>query len=210
MARIYAFRGIRYNPKVVPDLSLVVTQPYDRIGEKEEAEYLRRSPYNFVRLIGTKIPPKDDSEYTKRAELFRTWLSQGVLIRDERPGLYLYRVRFTHDGKQYERWGFVALLDLRESEVRKHERTLRGPKEDRLKLFRATEAHLEHIFLLYRDPKRRATEALLSTAEGREPDMRARDDFGNTHEMWHISNPEAIEAVPVSYTHLTLPTNREV
>jgi len=195
MAKVYAFRGIRYNPKVVPDLSLVVTQPYDRIGEKEEAEYLRRSPYNFVRLIGTKIPPKDDSEYERRAELFRAWLSQGVLIRDEKPGFYLYRVRFTHDGRQYERLGFVALLDLRESEVRKHERTLRGPKEDRLKLFRATEAHLEHIFLLYRDPKRRATEALLSAAKGREPDMRARDDFGNTHEMWHISDPKAIEAV---------------
>jgi uncharacterized protein (DUF1015 family) len=91
-----------------------------------------------VRLIGTKIPPKDDSEYEKRAELFRAWLSQGVLIRDEKPGFYLYRVRFTHDGREYERLGFVALLDLRESEVRKHERTLRGPKEDRLKLFRAT------------------------------------------------------------------------
>lgn len=195
MAKIYAFRGIRYNQKVVGDLSQVVTQPYDRIGEKEEAEYLRRSPYNFVRLIGTKIPPKDESEYEKRAELFRAWLSQEVLIRDEKPGFYLYRVRFTHDGKSYERLGFVALLDLRESQVKKHERTLRGPKEDRLKLFRATEAHLEHIFLLYRDPKRRATEALLSAASGRPPDMTAKDDFGNLHEMWHISDPGAIQAV---------------
>jgi len=195
MAKIYPFRGIRYNLSAVGDLSRVVTQPYDRIGPKEEAEYLRRSPYNFVRLIGTKTPPKDEAEYTRRAELFREWLSKGILTRDEKPGFYLYRVHFTHDGKSYERLGFVALLDLRESQVKKHERTLRGPKEDRLKLFRATEAHLEHIFLLYRDPKRQATQALLSAVEGRAPDMHAYDDFGNVHEMWHVSDPAAITAV---------------
>ncbi len=195
MAKIHAFRGIRYNSKRVGDLSQVVTQPYDRIGPKEEAEYLRRSPYNFVRLIGTKIPPKDESEYEKRAELFRAWLSQGVLIRDEKPGFYLYRVRFAHEGKTFERLGFVALLDLRESQVKKHERTLRGPKEDRLKLFRATEAHLEHIFLLYSDPKQKATAALLSAVAGRAPDMAARDDFGNVHEMWHVADPGALQVV---------------
>ena len=195
MAKIFAFRGIRYNPKVVGDLSPVVTQPYDRIGPKEEAEYLARSPYNFVRLIGTKIPPQDEREYERRAQLFREWLAQGILVRDERPGFYLYRVRFSHDGKSYERWGFVALLDLRESQVKKHERTLRGPKEDRLKLFRATEAHLEHIFLLYRDPERRATQALRSAVGSRAPDMQAKDDFGNVHEMWHVSDRAVVEAV---------------
>jgi len=202
MAKIYPFRGIRYNLKVVGDLSQVVTQPYDRIGPKEEAEYLRRSPYNFVRLIGTKTPPKDEAEYQQRAELFRDWLSQGILVRDEKPGFYLYRVRFVHDGKVFERWGFVALLDLRESLVKKHERTLRGPKEDRLKLFRATEAHLEHIFLLYRDPERRATGALLSVAAGRAPDMQATDDFGNDHAMWHVFDPAVAEEVQAALAPL--------
>lgn len=195
MAKIYPFRGIRYNPKAVGELSQVVTQPYDRIGQREEAEYLRRSPYNFVRLIGTKTPPKDEADYASRAKLFQSWLSAGILVQDERPGFYLYRVRFTHDGKEHERLGFVALLDLRESLVKKHERTLRGPKEDRLKLFRATEAHLEHIFLLYRDPESRATQALKTAVAGEGPHLRARDDFGNVHEMWHVAEPGAIEEV---------------
>lgn len=198
MARLYPFRGVRYNLDRIGDLSKVVTQPYDRIGPKEETEYLRRSPYNFVRLIGTKTPPKDEGSYAQRAELFRTWLSEGVLLQDERPGLYLYRVKFTHGNKGHERLGFVALLDLRESQVRKHERTLRGPKEDRLRLFRATEAHLEHIFLLYRDPGGRATKALSRAISGGEPHMRAQDDFGNLHEMWHVADPEAIEGVALA------------
>ena len=195
MAKLYPFRGIRYNPNRVRDVSQVVTQPYDRIGPKEEEEYLRRSPYNFVRLIGTKIPPQDPASYAQRAELLQNWLAQGILVQDERPGFYLYRVRFAHEGKTFERLGFVALLDLRESLVKKHERTLRGPKEDRLKLLRATEAHLEHIFLLYRDPEGKATTALLSAVGGAPPEMRAEDDFGNLHEMWHVSEPAAIAAV---------------
>lgn len=202
MAKLHPFRGIRYNLSLVGDLSLVVTQPYDRIGPKEEAEYLARSPYNFVRLIGTKTPPKEEVEYQRRAELFRDWLARGILVRDEKPGFYLYRVRFTHEGKGYERWGFVALLDLRESLVKKHERTLRGPKEDRLKLFRATEAHLEHIFLLYRDPEGKATQSLISAAGSRPPHMQAKDDFGNTHEMWHVSDSAAIAAVQAALSPL--------
>ena len=35
-----------------------------------------------------------------------------------------------------------------------HERTLSGPKEDRLKLFRATKTNLSPGFMLYRDPAR--------------------------------------------------------
>jgi uncharacterized protein (DUF1015 family) len=195
MAKIYPFRGLRYNLDRIGDLSKVVTQPYDRIGPKEETEYLRRSPYNFVRLIGTKTPPKDEGNYAQRAELFRTWLSERVLLQDEKPGLYFYRVKFTHGREEHERLGFVALLDLRESQVKKHERTLRGPKEDRLRLFRATEAHLEHIFLLYRDPGSQATKALWTAISGQAPHMRAQDDFGNHHEMWHVADPEAIKGV---------------
>ena len=86
MAKVLAFKAVRYNPKVVGDLSMVVTQPYDRIGPKEEAEYLRRSPYNFVRLIGTKIPPKDDSEYAKRAELFGPGFPKGSSSAMRSPG----------------------------------------------------------------------------------------------------------------------------
>ena len=45
-----------------------------------------------------------------------------------------------------------------------HERTLSGPKEDRLKLFRATRTNLSPGFMLYRDPAR-ALDAPLAKAE---------------------------------------------
>jgi len=190
---IYPFRGIRYNPEIVGDLSAVVTQPYDRIGPEEEEEYRKRSPYNIVRVIGGKVPPRDDSEYQRRAETFRKWLSEGVLVQDPEPGIYAYWQRFEWEGREYTRKGFVALIDLRESGVKAHERTLKGPKEDRLKLLRATEANFGHVFLLYRDPSLTASKAISDAVSGKDPEMRAIDDFGNEHLLWRITDPGVIE-----------------
>ncbi|MCX7750260.1 MAG: DUF1015 domain-containing protein [Candidatus Bipolaricaulota bacterium] len=195
MAVVHPFRGLRYNSQAVEDLSLVVTQPYDRIGPEEEAAYLRRSPYAYVRLIGTKVPPQDPGDYARRAALLREWIEKGVLVHDPAPGVYLYRQSFRHDGRELVRQGIIALLDLAQSGAKPHERTLRGPKEDRLKLFRATEAHLEHIFLLYRDPERRATRAAEGAVGSRGPDAVARDDFGNRHELWYIPDRAAVAAI---------------
>jgi len=194
MAKIYPFRGVRYNLDVVGDLSKVVTQPYDRIGPKEEEEYKRRSPYNIVRVIGGKVPPKDDAEYARRAETFRKWLAEGVLVRDPEPALYAYYQEFEWKGEVHTRKGLVVLLDLKESSVKAHEKTLKGPKEDRLKLLRATEANFGHIFMLYEDPSRRASGAVDERVAGRAPEMEAVDDFGNRHLLWRITDEEAIRA----------------
>lgn len=192
MANISPFRGVRYNSRLVGDLSQVVTQPYDRIGPKEEQEYKRRSPYNIVRVIGGKVPPQDDTEYARRAQVFRKWLSEEVLVRDPEPALYAYYQEFEWEGQVHTRKGVVALLDLRESSVKAHEKTLKGPKEDRLKLLRAVEANFGHIFMLYEDPSRRASGAVDGEVAGTAPDMEARDDFGNRHLLWRITDEETI------------------
>jgi uncharacterized protein (DUF1015 family) len=207
MAVIHPFRGLRYNPSLVGDLSAVVTQPYDRIGPHEERTYLGRSAHSYVQLIGTKSPPRDEAEYARRAELLQTWFREGVLVQDERPGIYLYRQKFRlsvdrgpstgnrQPATVLTRQGLIVLLDLAASGAKPHEQTLRGPKEDRLKLFRATEAHLEHIFLLYNDPARTAAAAAERAIGQRPPDLTATDDFGNTHDLWYIPDPGPVKAV---------------
>jgi len=223
MAVIHPFRGLRYNPAVVEDLSRVVTQPYDRIGPDEVTQYLRRSPHSYVQLVGTKSPPQDETEYARRAALLRTWIRDGVLVQDERPGVYLYRQTFRsavdrgplsvgrepatgnrEPGTALTRQGIIALLDLTQSGAKAHEHTLRGPKEDRLKLFRATEAHLEHIFLLYNDPVRTATSSAEGAIGERRPDLVAEDAFGNTHELWYVADPAAVQSVQSALRPLEL------
>ncbi len=197
MARIIPFRGYRYNPDVVGDISAVVTQPYDRIGEKEQESYYARSPYNIVRIIKGKPQPGDDGEnvYTRAARFLSEWIEKGILKRDSEPSFYAYHQEYEFGGKRLVRKGVIALGKLEPEKVHAHERTLKGPKEDRLKLLRATEANFGHIFMLYSDPARRADTAVAAATEGVTPTITATDDFGNAHRVWRITDQEVISAV---------------
>ncbi len=205
MADLYAFSGLRFNPDVVGDLSQVVTQPYDRIGPDLMRAYLDRSPYNIVRITGSKRPPGDEGDYRRRGELLQRWIADGVLVADPEPGIYAYYQEYSFEGTTYTRKGIVALLDLRGQgdRAKAHERTLKGPKEDRLKLLRATEANFGHIFMLYRDAQCTATEAVDREISGLAPDAEARDDFGNRHLLWQITSEETVARVQSALAEMT-------
>jgi len=197
MAQIIPFRGYRYDPEIVGDVTAVVTQPYDRIGAKEQEIYYSRSPYNIVRIIKGFPQPGDDGEnaYTRAARFLAEWIENGVLKRDPEPSFYAYHQEYEFEGERFVRKGIIALGKLEPEKVHAHERTLKGPKEDRLKLLRATEANFGHIFMLYSDPARRADGAVAAAIEGVPPAIEAIDDFGNAHRVWKITAPAVISAV---------------
>lgn len=200
MAKIAPFRGWRYNKEVVGDLNKVVTQPYDKIDDALREEYLRRSEYNLVRIIKGPALPDDtvnDNPYTRAAEYWNRWIEDRVLIREAGPALYPYTQEFTVEGKTYLRKGLIALVSLEDnkSAVRAHEKTLSGPKADRLKLMRATEANDGQIFMLYNDPEHRVNNLLEpELAPGREI-MQVTDDFGAVHRLYRLTRPGLIRDI---------------
>jgi len=198
MAEIHAFRGIRYGVTEVGSLTDVVTPPYDRVPEDVQATLYARSPLNMVRIIKGRAEPGDDERnnvYTRAAGTFREWLGSGVLVRDPDPSLYVYHQEYTFAGERLVRKGVMALAKLEPQKVHAHERTLKGPKEDRLRLMRASEANFEHVFMLYNDSRRVADRALAEAVDGRKPDMVAEDADRNPHRVWRVSDPRTIAAV---------------
>jgi uncharacterized protein (DUF1015 family) len=160
MVKVKPFRGLRYNPDGFCDLSDVITAPYDRIHEREQAEYYEQSAYNFTRVIKGLATPQDDEQnniYTRARNYVLNWQAENVLIRDPQPALYIIEQRFlTADGKEHVRRGLTAALELSrfdEGDVLPHEHTLRGPKIDRLNLTRTTQTCWGQIFMLYPDEK---------------------------------------------------------
>ena len=197
MAHIIPFRGLRYDPSRAGEASALVTQPYDRIGEEEQKAYYERSPYNIVRIIKGIAQPSDNGEnvYTRAASYLRKWLDEGILMRDAEPSLYVYHQGYTFGGERLTRKGVIALGKLEPERVHAHEKTLKGPKEDRLRLMRATEGNFGHIFMLYSDPQRAADAALDAAIAGAEPTISAVDDYGNDHRVWRITDPDVISVV---------------
>ena len=182
MTEIRPFRGLRYDASRV-DLQRVVCGPYDVIGPDEAATLRAASPYSAIDLELPVPREGQPDRYLAAAERLREWQSEGVLVRDDEPALYLVEQTFRGpDGWERTRRGFVCLLKLEEFDKRvvlPHEKTHKGPKEDRLQLFRATQANLSPIFLLYPDPTNDVGAALAAAPPPSSPPLSVTDRDGN-------------------------------
>jgi len=175
-------------------LASVVAPPYDVIDATQRAELAARHPNNVVKLI---LPDGEgDAKYAHAADLLMAWRTEGSLVRDDEPAFYRYDQSFEPPGggAKITRRGFlglVKLVDLDRGIVLPHERTLSGPKEDRLKLFRATRTNLSPGFMLYRDPARALDSALEAATEL----TRLTTADGVEHALAKITDKEALRAI---------------
>jgi len=78
--------------------------------------------------------------------------------------------------------------------IRPHERTHPGPREDRLRLTRATKANLSPIFSLFSDPSGEVAQAL-SRAGGDAVWAQTTDDDGTVNRLGRVDDNAAIAAV---------------
>jgi uncharacterized protein (DUF1015 family) len=195
VAEIAPFRGILYssNRNAASD---VLAPPYDVIDEEGRKQLENKHPKNCVRLI----LPQGENRYELAAETLKSWMADGTLVQDAKPALYRYHQVFTSkelDGREVTRKGFIAAVRLHRFDERvilPHERTLRGPKLDRLQLMRATGAHFSQIFTLYDDPKR-AVDALFEGAEKKTPDIDGVTEDGTRHRLWRVDDATVISQV---------------
>ena len=110
MAILKPFRGCRFDPSVVGNLSDVICPPYDMIGPELKTELQGRSPYNAVHLEGGEQPDPVDPQagYQQAAQLFRQWLSDGALHQDDGPCFYLMRHAYDFGGRRRQHVGLFA------------------------------------------------------------------------------------------------------
>jgi uncharacterized protein (DUF1015 family) len=194
MADVQPFRALHYDIERTGGLQAVAAPPYDVIDADQRAALVARSPYNVVEI---DLPTGEDP-YAHAAEVLERWRSEGVLVRDEEPALWALEQDYTGpDGRRRTRRGFFARVrveDYGPGRIRPHERTHPGPKEDRLRLTRATNANLSPIFSLYDDPAGAAWGALAPHVEG-EPWDEVTDEDGTVHRLWRVADADATTAV---------------
>ena len=198
MVEIAPFRGLRYDPARV-DPSAVIAPPYDVVGEDAVAALHARSRWNVAHVESPRAEGGEGGgdRYARAAALLREWTREGVLVRDEAPALYAYEQRTAVGGERVVRRCCFARLRLSPyaaGGVRPHERTMAGPKADRLALLRAARVNVSPLLVMYRDASGAASGALARAAEA-PPDFEATDDRGDEHRLWVVSDPAAIGAI---------------
>jgi uncharacterized protein (DUF1015 family) len=199
MPRFSPFRGLRYDPAVIP-LAQVIAPPYDVIEPADRMRLATRSIYNSVHL---ELPDADLraglDRYQVAAHLLTAWRTDGVLLLEDHPAYYLYRMT-TGDGRAT--LGVIGALGLPEEgedgQILPHEETLPKPRSDRLDLLSATEANLSPIWGL--SLNKGLSSVLQPTSD---PEIDVYDDDGVRHELWVVdelhsdSITEAVGAEPI-------------
>jgi uncharacterized protein (DUF1015 family) len=191
MAEVQPLNTLRYDPAVAGPLEDLIAPPYDVIDADARAELAARSPYNAVEL---DLP----ESYEGAARTLGEWREKGVLVQEDEPALWVLRQDYTApDGDARTRTGFLARVRVEEygaGRIRPHERTHPGPKEDRLKLTRATGANLSPIFSLFPDASGAARETLAGVTR-EDAFARVMDGEGTQNTLWRVADPDRIAAL---------------
>jgi uncharacterized protein (DUF1015 family) len=203
MATVQPFAGTRYNPEHVK-LGGVLAPPYDVISDAQREELYGRDLRNIVRVDYGVSYPDDvagiDDRYTRAASFLTSWRELDVLVRDDPAGFYVVDHFFRHpDGTDRRRRGLLATVGAtrwESSDLRPHERTLRGPKEDRIALMRATRAQTSPVFAVWTDAGGIA-EILDGVGTGSAL-LGGRIDGEIASEkllLWRVADPEVVAAI---------------
>lgn len=201
MAEIAPLHGLRYDEKKAGDIKDLVTPPYDVIDPTAQEQYYERNPYNIIRLeYGLKYP--DDNEannrYTRAAGFFSQWQKNGVLQAEGKPAIYLYRQKFSVDGKTLTRSGIICRVKLEPYEkgvVLPHEETMPKHKADRYALMTACGANFSPVFGIYSDRQRSIDLMLDDFTQNTPPGTGFTDEWGHSHSLWVIDTPDLLQKI---------------
>ena len=200
MADVRPLRGVRFDSHRTGPVGSLIAPPYDVATEPAiGAEF-------SIRNIESVNLGSMGGDHTLAARRYQAWLEQGVLRRDAAPMLYVHRHQFEEQRVTVSRTGVLArvrLADWSERIVLPHERTTRGPREERLGRLRAVQANLSPLYFLYRDPEGEIRR-LIADHAGSGPLLEARDQMGGTHQLTAMADAALHACLSAAFARRTL------
>ncbi len=193
MATIKPIRALRYTTQAGA-LSSCVCPPYDIVSDAEYASLCDANEHNLIRL---ELPRGGEERYANAGALLSEWIASGILARDEKAGIYLYRESFEVAGNTYAFDGLVCLVGLvpfSERVVLPHEETLSKAKDDRFRLMCATGCNFSSVYSLYRDESGTVRD-IIRDAQSLPVLEEFTDSEGVTHTLRKIECEKTIEAL---------------
>lgn len=202
MALINPFRGLRPATGRAED---VLAPPYDVLNSEEARARAEGKPWSFLHIskpeidLAEGIDPYSDPVYAKAAENLDRMVADGILMRDEKPCYYVYRL--IREGRTQT--GLIAgasVPDYDTNRIRKHEYTKPVKEDDRVRQIEATNAQTGPVMLAY--PSAPDIDALLEAASEGEPTVDVTTDDGVQHTMWLVDDDDMITRITAAFDAL--------
>jgi uncharacterized protein (DUF1015 family) len=176
------------------------------VNRKEATEIAQDNQNSFMRVVRAEVDtpelenPYDSAVYEQARKNYTRLLESGALVKDQEPGLYLYRqIMGTH--KQV---GLVACChvdDYNNGLIKKHEKTRQAKEDDRTNHVLGLNANSGPVFLTYHGTD--TIDKIVEDEVNKRPMFHFVADDGVTHTGWKVENEAAIlegfGEVPVAY-----------
>ncbi len=206
MSLIRPFRALRPAPGRA---AAVLAPPYDVLSSAEARERANGKPWSFLHIskpeidLDPAVDPYDPAVYARAAENLQRMIKAGVLVRDDKPVYYVYRL--TGRGRAQTGLAAVAALaDYATNRIRKHEHTTPVKEDDRARQIEAINAQTGPVMMGY--PAAPNIDALIARAAERAPDVDVTAEDAVRHELWVIDDAatiaaltKAVDALPALY-----------
>jgi uncharacterized protein (DUF1015 family) len=200
VADVRPLRGVRFDSHRTGPVGSLIAPPYDVATEPAIGAQFSIRKIESVALGST------GGDHALAAQRYQAWLEQGVLRRDAVPMLYVHRHQFDQNGVAVSRAGVLARVRVTDWSVRMvlpHERTTRGPREERLGRLRAVQANLSPLYFLYRDPDGEIRR-LIADHAGSGQLLEARDQMGGTHHLTAVADAALHARLSAAFARRTL------
>lgn len=199
MPLIQPFTGLR---PVAEHAADVVAPPYDVLNTAEARQRAQGRPWSFLHISKPEIDlpegtnPYADEVYAKGAENLQKLVAAKILVRDDKPCYYMYRLIM---GK-HQQTGLVAVASVKDydsNRIRKHEFTRPDKEDDRVKQIDALNAQTGPVFLTY---KHNATvDELTAKVTATPPVYDLTADDGVQHTFWLVTDDKAIQLLTETF-----------
>jgi uncharacterized protein (DUF1015 family) len=195
MATIRPFKAFRPKPEFAGE---VASRPYDVLNSDEARQEVKGHPLSFLHIgkpevdLDPQIDLHDKQVYEKGKANLQQLISQGVLVEDSTPSLYVY-AQTMDQRTQYGLVGCASVEEYWKEIIKKHEFTRKDKEEDRCNHVRITNAHSGPVFLAYRDNTEIDKIVARVTSQPPENDHVALD--GIRHQCWRIQDKATIEKI---------------
>jgi len=199
MPLIKPFAGLRPLPERANE---VIAPPYDVLNSAEARERAADRPWSFLHIskaeidLAKDIDPYDPAVYARSAENLQKMLDEGILIREDKPCYYVYRLIMG----SHSQVGLVAaasVVDYDSNRIRKHEFTRPAKEDDRVRQIEALNAQTGPVLLAYRSQAK--MDAILFQATEQVPLVDETADDGVRHTFWKIDDEDIIEKLSTGF-----------
>ncbi|MBT3401023.1 MAG: DUF1015 domain-containing protein [Rhodospirillaceae bacterium] len=196
---LHPFPGLRPAPGAAAD---VAAPPYDVVSFDEAAAMADGRPWSFLHVSRPEIdlPPGTDSHadevYAKGASNLAAMIEAGVLIRDEAPSYYVYRIIMG----DHSQTGLVAATPVDaylKNIVRKHEFTRPDKEDDRVRQIDEVDAQTGPVLVVHQPQP--AISAILKEVTAKDPTYDVTQPDGVRHIVWAVTVPADVQRVADAY-----------